>query len=60
MAAKSLRQAGESCGFRQAAKTYSRSSEKVEAGLEGSYGLCCTAAAIWYVATCDRCLEKCN
>ena len=48
----------ESYVCRYATKTNTRNSEKVEVGLEGPRGLCCTAAPIWYTCNCDRCLEK--
>ena len=34
-------------------ETYTRRSEKVEARLSDPRGLCCTAAAIWYVNAID-------
>jgi len=50
--------AEESCGFRQPEITYSRRSEEVGSGMEGPRGLCCTAAAIWYVLAIDVLCSK--
>ena len=62
MAAKSLRQVEampKKAMFAGKQRKHIKRLEKVVAGLPGPHGLCCRAAAIWYVQ-CDQCLEKCS